>query len=85
MGHIQRFGMDVFCHVPSEKRGKLDSKAIKLKFVGYSEVSKAYRLLDPRSGKSLLVAMSSSCRAVSLWIKMKWKISLWFLQSIIPW
>lgn len=43
--------MDVFCHVPSEKRGKLDSKAIKLKFVGYSEVSKAYRLLDPRSGK----------------------------------
>lgn len=49
--HIHPFGVTVYCHIPSEKRSKLDNKAVKLKFVGYSEVSKAYRLLDVNTGK----------------------------------
>lgn len=67
LGHVQQFGVDAYCHVPTEKRGKLDSKAIKLKFVGYSEVSKAYRLLDPRSGKITVsrdVKFLGSCQPV---------------------
>lgn len=51
LGHVQRFGVDAYSHVPNAKRGKLDRKAIKLRFVGYSEVSKAYRLVDEATGK----------------------------------
>ncbi|XP_055641112.1 uncharacterized protein LOC129778313 [Toxorhynchites rutilus septentrionalis] len=47
-GHISRFGVDAYCYVPSAKRGKLDSKAVKLRFDGYSE---AYRLVDEMTGK----------------------------------
>lgn len=66
LGHMQRFGVDAYCHVPSEKRGKLDQKAIKLKFVGYSEVSKAYRLLDVATGKVTIsrdVKFLATCRS----------------------
>uniref|UniRef100_A0AAG5DV13 Retrovirus-related Pol polyprotein from transposon TNT 1-94 n=1 Tax=Anopheles atroparvus TaxID=41427 RepID=A0AAG5DV13_ANOAO len=44
--HIRPFGIDVYCYIPSQKRGKLDPKAYKLKLMGYSEQSKAYRLID---------------------------------------
>lgn len=43
---FHEFGGDVFVKVPDEKRRKLDDKAIKMKFVGYDESSKGYRLVD---------------------------------------
>ena len=44
--HFQEFGCDVYKFIPYEKRRKLDDKAEKMKFVGYDESSKGYRLID---------------------------------------
>jgi hypothetical protein len=41
---LRIFGCLVYCHVPSEKRTKLEATAEKGIFVGYSETSKAYRV-----------------------------------------
>jgi hypothetical protein len=42
--HIWIFGCSTFSHVPSERRTKLDPTAKQGILVGYSEVSKAYRI-----------------------------------------
>lgn len=44
--NLQVFGCKAFMHIPKQQRRKLDEKAQELIFVGYSEESKAYRLLD---------------------------------------
>lgn len=44
--HFQEFGCDADTMIPHEKRRKLDDKASKMKFVGYDESSKGYRLVD---------------------------------------
>jgi hypothetical protein len=41
------FGCSTLCHVPSEKRTKLDSTTEKGMLVGYLEVTKAYRIYIP--------------------------------------
>ena len=38
-----------YTHVPDSQRQKLDSKAVKLRFVGYSIQSKGYRLIDEQT------------------------------------
>ncbi|KAK2574783.1 hypothetical protein KPH14_013025, partial [Odynerus spinipes] len=45
VGNLHVFGCTAYVHIPAEKRRKLDEKAEKLIFVGYSEESKAFRLL----------------------------------------
>lgn len=45
------FGCLSFVHVPKVKRDKLDKKATSSIFVGYSTVSKAYRVYHPQTGK----------------------------------
>ena len=47
VGNLHIFGYKAYVHVPKEQRRKLDVKANPFIFVGYSEESKAYRLLDP--------------------------------------
>lgn len=47
----QIFGSIAHVHIPKVERKKLDNKAEKLIFVGYSEESKAYRLLNPATSK----------------------------------
>jgi hypothetical protein len=42
IGHFRVFGCLFYCHVPSEKRTKLETTAEKRIFVRYSETSKAY-------------------------------------------
>jgi len=42
VSHFRIFGCPVYCHVPKEKRNKLDAFGKKGTFVGYSETSKAY-------------------------------------------
>lgn len=42
------FGKEAFVMIPMEKRKKLDDKASKMKFVGYDENSKGYRMTDGR-------------------------------------
>jgi hypothetical protein len=36
----------VYAHVPKEKRHKLQEKAVKCRFLGYSDTTKGYRLLN---------------------------------------
>lgn len=44
--HIKTFDCTAFVHIPDINRRKLDRKATKLIFIGYSEESQNYRLLD---------------------------------------
>ena len=39
----------MFAHIPDTQRQKLDKKAVKLRFVGYSIQSKGYRLLNEKT------------------------------------
>jgi transposase InsO family protein len=54
VGHFRIFGCLVYCHVPSEKRTKLEATAEKGIFVGYSETSKAYRVYIPSLRKTVV-------------------------------
>jgi hypothetical protein len=47
VSHLRIFGSVCYCHVPSKKRTKLDPTREKGILVGYSEVSKAYRIFVP--------------------------------------
>ena len=51
VGHFRIFGSLAYCHIPNEKRSKLDQTAEKGYLVGYSETSKAYRIYIPSSRK----------------------------------
>ena len=44
VSHLKVFGCLVFVHIPKEKRTKLDPSGKKGIFVGYYEVSKAFRI-----------------------------------------
>lgn len=48
------FGCIPYVKVPDELRRKLENKAKKLHFVGYSEQSKAFRLLDKKTSKIII-------------------------------
>ena len=54
VGHLRIFGSMAYCHVPSEKRSKLDQTAEREFLVGYNEVSKAYRIYIPSSRKVVI-------------------------------
>jgi hypothetical protein len=47
VSHIKIFGCLVFIHIPKEKRNKLEPSEKKGIFVGYCEVSKAFRIYIP--------------------------------------
>jgi hypothetical protein len=47
VSHLKIFGCPVFVHIPKEKRTKLDPSRKKGIFVGYCEVSKAFRIYIP--------------------------------------
>jgi hypothetical protein len=44
VSHLKIFGCPVFVHIPKEKRTKLDPSGKKGIFVGYCEVSKAFKV-----------------------------------------
>ena len=44
------FGCAAFSNIPDQLRSKLDDKAERMVFVGYSSRSKGYRLYDHNSG-----------------------------------
>lgn len=52
--HFQIFGCIAYTHVPDEKRKKLDDKSEKCIFLGVSEASKAYKLLNPLTKKIVI-------------------------------
>ena len=47
VSHLKIFGCPVFIHIPKEKRNKFDPSGKKGIFVGYYEVSKAFRIYIP--------------------------------------
>lgn len=49
--HLQVFGCEAYAHVPKEKRTKLENKAVKCIFIGYSYGVKGYKLWDPVAQK----------------------------------
>ncbi|MCO5564554.1 hypothetical protein L7F22_018218 [Adiantum nelumboides] len=52
--HLRVFGCLAFTHVPDEKKKKLDDKLRRCILVGYSDVSKAYKLYDPIKKESFI-------------------------------
>ena len=51
ISHIRVFGCMAYAHISTDRRRKLDPKATKMRFVGYSLTSKGYRLYDEESKK----------------------------------
>ena len=51
VSHFRIFGSTTYCHVPNEKRKKLEMTVEKGYLVGYSENAKAYRIYIPESTK----------------------------------
>jgi hypothetical protein len=47
VSHLKIFGCPVFIHIPKEKRTKLEPSGKKGIFVGYYEVSKAFKIYIP--------------------------------------
>jgi hypothetical protein len=45
--HLKIFGCPIYLHIPKEKRTKLDPSEKKGVFVGYREVSKAFKIYIP--------------------------------------
>ena len=54
VSHIHIFGSVFYCHVHSDTRKKLDPSGEKGLLLGYSEISKAYRVYIP-SHKRIIV------------------------------
>ena len=54
IGHLRVFGCLAYALVPMQQHHKLDDKAVKCIFVGYSAESKGYRLYHPQS-KCILI------------------------------
>ena len=54
IGHLHVFGCLAYALVPMQQRRKLDDKAVKCIFVGYSAESKGYRLYHPQSKRILI-------------------------------
>ena len=51
ISHLRVFGCAAYCHVPSAERRRLDKKAHRMCFIGYSKNPKGYRLIDLSSNK----------------------------------
>ena len=49
--HFKVFGYVAYAHIPDSQRDKLNKKAEKIRFVGYSTRSKGYRLLNEKTTK----------------------------------
>ena len=56
LSHLRIFGCIAYAHIPDECRTKLASKSKRYVFVGYSTVTKGYRLMDPRQPKRVFLS-----------------------------
>jgi hypothetical protein len=52
--HLRIFGCVFYCHIPTEKRTKLDPTTKKRILVGYNETSKSYRIYIPSTRKTVV-------------------------------
>ena len=54
VSHLRVFGCVAYVNVPKQIRGKLDDQSEKCVFNGYSEQSKAYKLYNPITKKTII-------------------------------
>lgn len=54
LSHLRIFGCKAMVHIPKECRQKLDKKSRELIFVGYSDSTKGYRFIDPKSKQAIM-------------------------------
>jgi hypothetical protein len=47
VSHLKIFGCPIFIHIPKEKRNKMEPSGKRGIFVGYCEVSKAFKIYIP--------------------------------------
>ncbi|PRQ23286.1 putative RNA-directed DNA polymerase [Rosa chinensis] len=64
--HMRVFGCIAFAHVPDHIRKKLDDKADKCIFIGYSTVTKGYKLYNPKT-KKVIVSRDVTFDEQSAW------------------
>ena len=55
VSHLRTFGCIGYCHVPDEKRKKLDVNSRACILIGYEKSAGTYRLLDPADNNRLVV------------------------------
>lgn len=51
LSHLRIFGSDCMVHVPKQRRRKWSPKSTKMIFVGYSEDTKGFRMIHPKTKK----------------------------------
>ena len=54
ISHLKVFGCAAYSHVPNTERRKLDEKAQRMCFIGYSKNPKGYRMIDMNTDKIVL-------------------------------
>ncbi|KAG6501037.1 hypothetical protein ZIOFF_040903 [Zingiber officinale] len=54
ISHLKVFGCVAYAHVPDAIQKKLDDKANKCIFIGYSSETKGYKLFNPDTGKAII-------------------------------
>ncbi|GBP23670.1 Retrovirus-related Pol polyprotein from transposon TNT 1-94 [Eumeta japonica] len=54
VSHLKIFGCEAMVKIPKEKLRKLDSKASKMIFIGYSDTTKGYKFIDPKTKKGVI-------------------------------
>ncbi|KAK8921022.1 hypothetical protein KSP39_PZI020059 [Platanthera zijinensis] len=67
VAHIKVFGSIAYAHKNIEKHDKLDETSQKCILLGYSEQTKGYRLLEPRSGK-LIISRDAIFHEEEAWV-----------------
>lgn len=51
LAHLEVFGTSAFSIIFPKRRDRLDPRAVKIIFFGYSDSHKGYRLMDPKKHK----------------------------------
>ena len=66
VNQLKVFGCIAYAHIPSQEREKFDEKGEKYIFICYSDESKGFRLLNPKTNK-LVIARDVIFDELAIW------------------